>query len=33
MKEANLQTVLTISPMVENKMRDVVSVVDTCKEL
>jgi betaine-homocysteine S-methyltransferase len=33
MKEANLPTVLTISPMGENKMRDGLSVVDTCKEL
>ena len=33
MKKANLPTVLTISPMGENKMRDGKSVVDTCKEL
>jgi betaine-homocysteine S-methyltransferase len=33
MKKANLPTVLTISPMGENKMRDGMSVVDTCKEL
>ena len=33
MKKANLPTVLTISPMGENKMRDGNSVVDTCKEL
>jgi len=33
MKKTNLPTVLTISPMGENKMRDGKSVVDTCKEL
>ena len=33
MKKANLPTVLTISPMGENIMRDGKSVVDTCKEL
>ena len=33
MKKANLPTVLTISPMGENVMRDGKSVVDTCKEL
>ena len=33
MKKANLPTVLTISPMGENIMRDGMSVVDTCKEL
>ena len=33
MKKSGLPTVLTISPMGENKMRDGMSVVDTCKEL
>ena len=33
MKRSGLQTVLTISPMGENIMRDGKSVVDTCKEL
>ena len=33
MKKTGLPTVLTISPMGENKMRDGKSVVDTCKEL
>ena len=33
MKKSKLPTVLTISPMGENKMRDGRSVVDTCKEL
>ncbi len=33
MKKTGLPTVLTISPMGENKMRDGISVVDTCKEL
>ena len=33
MKKTGLPTVLTISPMGENKMRDGKSVIDTCKEL
>ena len=33
MKRSGLQTVITISPMGENIMRDGKSVVDTCKEL
>ena len=33
MKKSGLPTVLTISPMGENVMRDGKSVVDTCKEL
>ena len=33
MKKTNLPTVLTISPMGENIMRDGKSVLDTCKEL
>ena len=33
MKKTKLPTVLTISPMGENKMKDGKSVVDTCKEL
>ena len=32
-KKTDLPAVITISPMGENKMRDDVSVVDTCKEL
>ena len=32
-KKSNLPAVLTIAPMGENKMRDNVSVIDTCKEL
>ena len=32
-KKANLPSVITISPMGENIMRDGISVVDTCKEL
>ena len=32
-KKSDLPAVITISPMGENKMRDDVSVVDTCKEL
>jgi len=33
MKKSGLPTVLTVAPMGENKMRDGLSVVDTCKEL
>lgn len=33
MKKTGLQTVVTIAPMSENKMRDGWSIVDTCKEL
>ena len=33
MKKSGLQTVLTISPMGENIMRDGRSIVETCKEL
>ena len=33
MKKANLPTVLTISPMGENKMRDGYTILETCKKL